>query len=413
MARDKTRDLRKMNRRNFVKSLAGIGISGATLRYMTKDALAEVTDNPKKEVPRLRSLRHTNHQEIVEEGKPPEVEPVYDTIPRDEWAVTESAFDAERKINRAIRQIDDTGLVLAGVTETTSGQHSKKAIEVRYIEHEIPNGEKVKPNVPAEEISKSLPSKASGTAGKGDNSVTVRDIPVTIEKVTHELQTYYDSDYRPVPGGCSMECEGDNPGTTCTPAYDNDTGEYVIVTAAHAITGVEAGHDVEQPVDTSFDSNYIGVSTSDAYFLDTADTNQTLFDAATVDLEDGLGDVDHKYALADNSGGYAEEIYGTIAWASIKDMENNENYKLTKQGRTTGRKSGHIFWASDTAKVFETTADTKGGDSGGPHFSIDDGLALIAGVHNYGPEDGTYYSGATAMEAVMANDAWGDFNLTV
>jgi hypothetical protein len=48
MARDKTRDLRKMGRRNFLKTLAGIGISGATLKYMTKDALAQVTDDPKK-----------------------------------------------------------------------------------------------------------------------------------------------------------------------------------------------------------------------------------------------------------------------------------------------------------------------------------------------------------------------------
>ena len=55
-----------MRRRNFLGTLAGIGISGATLRYMTKDAVAEVTDDPTNEVPRLRSLRHTNHQEIVE-----------------------------------------------------------------------------------------------------------------------------------------------------------------------------------------------------------------------------------------------------------------------------------------------------------------------------------------------------------
>lgn len=73
---------------------------------MTKDALAEVTDDPKKEVPRLRSLRHTNHQEVVEEGRPPEIEPVYDTVPRDEWIETESAFDAERKLNQAISQVN-------------------------------------------------------------------------------------------------------------------------------------------------------------------------------------------------------------------------------------------------------------------------------------------------------------------
>ena len=56
MARDKTRDLRKMNRRNFLSKLSAMGISGAALQYMTKDALAEVIDNPKEEVPRLRDV---------------------------------------------------------------------------------------------------------------------------------------------------------------------------------------------------------------------------------------------------------------------------------------------------------------------------------------------------------------------
>lgn len=40
MARDKTRDLRKMNRRNFLSKLSAMGISGATLQYMTKDAMS-------------------------------------------------------------------------------------------------------------------------------------------------------------------------------------------------------------------------------------------------------------------------------------------------------------------------------------------------------------------------------------
>lgn len=409
MSRDSTRDLRKMGRRNFLRSLAGIGISGATLRYMTKDALAEVTDNPKKEVPRLRSLRHANHQEVVEEGKPPEVEPVYDTIPRDEWAVTESAFDAERKINKALRQIDDTGLVLAGVTETTSGQHSKKTVEVRYIERELRSGGSVKPNVPAEEISKELPSKVTGTAGKGDNAVTVRGIPVTMEKVSQELHgcDKYDDNYRPVPGGCRMRSENKGCGTICTPAYDNERDEYVMVTAGHAIEGTDSGKDVWQPYDS-----YSSIGESDkGDWEDHPYPGWTSFDAATIDLKDGPYDgVDHIYGFADEPSGYVNdvEIYGTIAWISIEDMVGNSSYELTKRGSTTGKKSGHIYWASSDAKVFETTAKTKNGDSGGPHFNIDGDFALIAGVHNYDALQRDPGSGATAIEAVN-----NQFNLTI
>jgi len=403
MARDKTRDLRKMGRRNFLKTLAGIGISGATLKYMTKDALAQVTDNPKKEVPRLRSLRHKNHREIVEDGKPPEVEPVYDTIPRDKWVETESAFDAERKLNQAIRKVDDTGLVVAGVTETTSGHHSQKSIEVRYIERKKPSGKTANPNVSFEDISEQIPSKVSGTAGEGDNAVTVRDIPVTTKKVTHELQSHYDSEYRPVPGGCSMECEGDGTATTCTPAYDNDLGEHVIVTAGHAITNVESGHDVEQPTDAPLWGNHIG--TSDKAEWDSG-ARHTTFDAATVDLEDGaVNGVGHKYALADDSGGYKKSIFGQVSWMTIKTMVGEQSYKLSKQGRTTKHAEGHIDWASYTAEVFETTAESANGDSGGPHYSTDGELVLIAGVHGYGANPG---SGATAME-----DISNEFNLTV
>jgi len=289
------------------------------------------------------------------------------------------------------------------VTETTSGQHSKKAVEVRYIERELRSGETVKPNVPAEKINEELPSKVSGTAGKGDNAVTVRGIPVTIEKVTQKLQdTWYNDEYRPVPGGCRMECEKEGPGTTCTPAYDGDINEYVIVTAGHLIEDEDPGYKVMQPDDPN--SSSIGKS-DNAFFHDD-------FDAATVDLKNG---VDFKYGFADEPSGYVnnEEIYGTIAWTSIKDMEGNTSYKLTKQGMNTGREDGYIVWASDTNKIFETTAYTLSGDSGGPHFNIDGDKALIAGVHNYGEDtdgDGSFddRAGATAMETVNNT-----FNLTI
>ncbi len=48
---------------------------------MSQDALAELTENPHDEVPRLESLTHTNHEDVINNGAKPEREPVYYTIP--------------------------------------------------------------------------------------------------------------------------------------------------------------------------------------------------------------------------------------------------------------------------------------------------------------------------------------------
>lgn len=44
----KSDKLAKVGRRIFLSTLAGLGISGEALNYMSKDVLAKVTDNPKK-----------------------------------------------------------------------------------------------------------------------------------------------------------------------------------------------------------------------------------------------------------------------------------------------------------------------------------------------------------------------------
>ena len=62
-----------MGKRRFLKTLAGFGVSGTTLQYITKDALAQQTSDVKKEVPYVKALRNTGDGERT---------PIYGTIPR-------------------------------------------------------------------------------------------------------------------------------------------------------------------------------------------------------------------------------------------------------------------------------------------------------------------------------------------
>jgi len=113
-----------MNRRNFLSKLSAMGISGATLQYMTKDALAEVTDDPKDEVPRLRYLRHKEEKTI---GEPPEREPVYEAIPRDRWERIEGANEAFSQIKGKIRTETKMSGVDVWVTTHSTMERSVKS----------------------------------------------------------------------------------------------------------------------------------------------------------------------------------------------------------------------------------------------------------------------------------------------
>ena len=73
-----------------MKTLSAMGVSAGALRYMTTDALAKYTDDPKDEIPRLERLE-TPKEEMCERGvsgteyieSDIERKPIYYTISRD------------------------------------------------------------------------------------------------------------------------------------------------------------------------------------------------------------------------------------------------------------------------------------------------------------------------------------------
>ena len=63
--------LQRMNRRRFLNTLTGLGVSGTALSYLTKDEIADIDFD--EEVPRLGRVRHINHRAVTN-GEEPERE---------------------------------------------------------------------------------------------------------------------------------------------------------------------------------------------------------------------------------------------------------------------------------------------------------------------------------------------------
>jgi hypothetical protein len=401
-----TNDLVKMGRRRFLENLGKLGVSGATLQYITKDELSELTSDPQKEVPRLGVLEHTNHEEIVNESAPPQREPKFYTIPREKWIRVETAHSAARNLKKSIKKkiknASEDGSQqtnpLLGLNFGVITKNDQKTVIVSYntlldwTEKGVSE-----PNVSLDWLKKNLASTVSGEVQFNGKTVS-RELPVEINE-QHVEQDDYNGKYRPVPAGVIIEDIADNSyGSTGPSAYDKDLDDWVHTTAGHVVDG-SSGHDIHQPSFSVYDGNYIGDSDKALAVSD--------FDAATIQLSDDRADAIGG-ADADT---FDWDIYGVLGWDTIRDNEDS-SYALRNQGYKTGRNSGDIGPVNDN-KTFWTSAERDGGDSGGPHFKVkysqagDGYKAYIAGIHAWG-SGGTYTAGATYIGKVEEY-----FNLTV
>jgi len=379
-----TQKLSGMGRRRFVKTLAGLGVSAGALQHMSADALAEVTSNPEDEVPRLEALRHTNHEAVVEDGAKPEREPIFYSVPRDEWAVTESAHDARDRIEDITKQKLGVDLQVSVSTRTNGG----KQINV-YAPADIKEFTET-PSVSKQRLTEALPNKMNGVAGRGGPSPeTVEDIPIRVKErggVTYKA--YYDYEYRPVPAGALWRMvDGSNSYcTTGTPVYDNKDSEERLVTAAHCFVIPESSKFWQNDTSGSKD----GVL--DRYIFN----DSPHFDSAIVDPLS----FSTKYKFANNSAdSYRNvDIAGTVGKDYIKDKEG-ESESFTLQGATTDRTSGTIQEVSDYQ--FASDHPIKDGDSGGPVHHHGDGsfqrYADIAGIMSREDDDNSSWAWSTIM----------------
>jgi hypothetical protein len=410
MRKSVKRRLRSGGRRQFLKTLSTLGLSGSALQYMSQDALAELTDDPKDEVPRLEALHHTNHEAVVAGEEKPEREPVYYTIPRAEWSATEAAHNASQRLFSQIRHQFGTsctgdrglGYVTTAVTDRVNGHHREKSILVRHVTF---NGDE--PQVDFERLKEAIPAKVTGSVGQGDYEETVQGIPVIAEK--EDVSTtgggneyYYDYDYsgKGTPCGAQVEVKygGEttsdveiHTGTVACPAWHDSHGS-VMLTACHVVDDNLEGYEAEDIYnpDHPDDPNYPGGTRGDTLDKEWTSSDTKCYnrsnDSAIAKFDDG-----HSYKFAADDGSYNNgwEVYGTLGWDNIKDGAS-----LTKQGARTKVQSGSTICVDSNYNVFEIDATCGGGDSGGPIFTE------------------TYYESGTSFKSVAGIVSYGTSSLT-
>lgn len=374
-----------------MKTLAGIGISGSSLRYLTKDRLVQLTDHPGDEVPVLARLEISDERNPTVRGRPderpPEREHVYRTVPRDEWVRVEAAHQANERIASMLDRLPGADRVYSVVTTRSDTTGDRKAIEVRYptLTTRRHDGvrETIEPDVALDAVRQHIPDAVDGTVGSGRHAETVGDIPVYLEREQLEEQAYYDEEYDPIPGGCQFKRSRYEWGgcTLGTLAFDADAFKFVVVTAGHCIDD-HLGETMYQP-------GGWGTGFGEPYEVINDDVGDKKNDAGTIDFRHT--DRAKTYGIASDGGGTDFDIKGVIPADELKHREGEDDWKVNHQGKRTGRQTGYVESAATERKLGYVELggiSTDDGDSGGPYFRVESDGAYIAGIHAWSNQAG-------------------------
>lgn len=176
----------------MLQTLTSIGLSGEAIRHMTKDQLEALTGDPTKEVPRVKAYVRSDGEELADDLPAPEREVVYHTIERDQWVRIESAKNAARKVEKALkREYGENNFARVMVSSRVNGHHREKAIKVTYDpKNELGEGRNRKrAKVPDfEKFQEPLPTSVDGAVESEElnSKPTMEDIPVQYEQETVE-----------------------------------------------------------------------------------------------------------------------------------------------------------------------------------------------------------------------------------
>ena len=376
---DKYHKFRGMGRRNFIKAVGSLGVSGAALRHMTKETMAKV--DPKTEVPRIGWWVHTNH-EAVRQGAAPKRKPIYYKISREKWARVETAWDAREKLKSTLNKIAPDCTI--GVRTGTEGQQRTKELIV-YHPAEGASA------VTFDEFRGYVPSTVSGTAGRGsDSSITFDNIPVRVEQAKKiKKDAHYEYEYRPVLAACIFRHSNGGYCTIGSPAYSNRYNEQVLVTAGHCLDESDEEVVYQNNVNSG---DIIGDRSSQVY-----DDNRG--DIGVIRLNNGIN-VDY-YAASDYNNSYTRpDIKGAMSSSRLQDLEGT-NVEIEKRGCNTGSRQGSILELNEYS--FTTDHDRAGGDSGGPYWEVTDipdgtDSAFVAGIHEGYPSGNSSVAKATRWD---------------
>jgi hypothetical protein len=367
-----------MGKRRFLKTLAGFGVSTTTLNWITKDALAQQTSDLKKDIPYVKAFRNTG------DGNR---EPVYGSIPRDQWVRTEAAFNASRSLKQQLEKKTDVSNIVVA-TRDTDGER-KLVVKYRTKKKSVPTDNGVEtvtetPDISKTELETMLPSTVTGVVDTDQFTETLEDIPVLLEEETRIDQDHggydhkYDYQYRPVPSGSQFDH-----GTLSGRAQYQDGDQYwTLLATGHGLKdAAQNDDDLQQPNN----GPKIGSHTTINYWREDSSDDVTDFG-----YFQPYSDIDVTDSIADDYGSYRPNpIGGIVSWDWIKNNMNSKT--ITKQGEHTGRTSGEIVDAENDRgqKVFWQQGNSKSGDSGGPHYTTIDGTRYFVGVHAWGVDVGS------------------------
>jgi len=386
-----TSSLIDLDRRSFTKSLMSLGLTASAAAGLSKGALADMTDNPEEEVPRMGWYEIQNRKEIEKNGDPPEIEPKYYTISRDKWAKIEATKKASEKLARSFT---DPNISIGLASHESTGL----SVGVSYVIEKDSDGSKSTPNISFTEVQSQVPASMSADVSAGGEKFSRSDIPVTVERVIKEKELkqcgevpsgcYFDVEYNPVGAGCEGGT-GTDSGCGCSlgpTAYSYKYGKYVITTAGHCVNN--EGESVYQPTSTG---NQLG---------DVAEIAPSGMDAAVVEPGSDRG---VSMGVVDHGGGIRYPIQGMVTEQRITDMME-QGIGVYHTGRRTGDDYGQIdFHANNDQYPWMGYAiSTGGGDSGSVTYDIlNDSDAYVVALHTGGYcSDGYKYGSGECMYSV-------------
>lgn len=375
------------SRREIIKGLSALGISATSLRYLSDDVIAETHND---EVPFLHSVRLKNPGKAYtnSEHTPPETEKVYRRIGWGRWARIQSRSEAESKVASKIEELSGTN---GQVSASVGTRRSNHGVIVR-LETIITNeGDVVaSPDISEDEVRERLPREVDVTVTDGEKEREFHDIPVWVQSdkntPAHSCgSSEYEWNYRPVPGGCSLQYGMPGACTIATPGYKFGSGR-VLLGAGHCTYDWENGEDPETHGEgsTAYQPEYNASSPEigeviDVKYYDDANWDPAV-DGAVIELNSYT---DATSQMAGTSLTYDEDITGWIGIEAIK-TKHEYNQSLYKQGRKYGRCSGEVTGYSETDNYVWISARSEGGDSGGPIFEKNGDQVNIAAVISEG-----------------------------
>lgn len=326
---DESSEKATISRRRYITATGSLGIAGLA-GVGTAGALVS-----KKRVPKYYSGGEVIHWMYVPQA----------------W------YEHVQQAKRALEQLNQAAFEQSSVLETGL---------VRSEDQQYGgwNGFKIEPVIETGKTVR-LPSSINGI----DISVETRDA----DAVTPDTDGCYNiGDFSPYPGGVNVyDVSGQD--IPCTSGYpvDSGSGKLDIVVAAHCFgdCNVTIGDDAFKETESLGNIDY-------------GDANA---DIAVIELDSGKY-VDKAVREPD---GTMRTVKGCASESEIERRASDAFDGHTKIGCTTGETVGGIGKAhisrsscpSLKGEGFRSEHDAAGGDSGGPHYSIENGDAFMLGHH--------------------------------